>query len=123
VYVLIVEDDDEIRGLLHEVLADEGFDVRDAADGAAALGRLDEGEGPPAVILLDLMMPEMDGFELLERLAGSARFRAVPVVLTTAAPDKARRRLTPERSGLPVVTKPYDLGAVLEVVRRYARAA
>jgi signal transduction histidine kinase/CheY-like chemotaxis protein len=80
--VLIVEDEDEQRQLVRESLSTCGWTVREAANGRRALDAL--AAELPDVILLDLMMPEMDGFELVAALQANARWRDIPVVVVTA---------------------------------------
>ncbi|HYO45569.1 MAG TPA: GAF domain-containing protein [Gemmatimonadota bacterium] len=80
--VLVVEDDEAARALIRRALEAEGWEVDEAENGRVALERLAETE--PALVLLDLMMPEMDGFEFLETLRGGADPSGVPVVVITA---------------------------------------
>ncbi len=80
-YVLVVDDDDDFRSLLVKVLKDEGFAVQTATNGQAALTKIDSGK--PSVILLDLSMPVMDGFEVLRRLKHSELFHSIPVIILT----------------------------------------
>jgi GAF domain-containing protein/CheY-like chemotaxis protein len=80
--VLVVDDDPVLRELLGRTLATAGYTVVEAENGRVALERLREVS--PSVILLDLMMPEMDGFEFLAALRGHAAWRAIPVVVITA---------------------------------------
>jgi CheY-like chemotaxis protein len=80
--VLVVDDDAEVRQLLRRMLESEGFAVVEAENGRVALERL-RGE-PPSLILLDLMMPEMDGFEFVAELRRDEGWRAIPVVVITA---------------------------------------
>ncbi|HET6522824.1 MAG TPA: PAS-domain containing protein [Geminicoccaceae bacterium] len=83
--VLVVEDDAEARAHTRALVARQGFGVVEAADGAAALARLREaGSGPVDLILLDLLMPVMDGFEFLAELRREPAWRAIPVVVLTA---------------------------------------
>ena len=118
--VLLVDDDDEIRELVSELLADEGYRVREAIHGREAMDMLEaSGHGLPSLILLDLMMPVMNGMQVLDELAASERLRHIPVIVTTAAPDKAVGR--PIAS---VIEKPYAITALLDEIRRYeGRAA
>jgi Amt family ammonium transporter len=81
-YVLVVEDDDPTRELLRRALNSEGWEVQEAANGKHALVQLMARR--PSLILLDLMMPEIDGFQLLELLRANADWRAIPVVIITA---------------------------------------
>jgi len=80
--VLIIEDDAVMRDVLRRSVEKEGLQVTQAADGRAGLQCMSE--SLPALVLLDLMMPEMDGFEFLEALWGRADWRHVPVILITA---------------------------------------
>jgi PAS domain S-box-containing protein len=91
--VLVVEDDALTRTTLGRAMQGEGWDVALAEHGRAALARL--AERVPDLILLDLMMPEMNGFEFLEALRGHNAWRSVPVVVITAKEltDAERRRL------------------------------
>ena len=91
--ILIVDDDPDVRTLLRRMLEREGYRVAEAEHGRAALVRL--AHGLPGVILLDLMMPEMDGFEFLVELRRHETAHAVPVVVVTAKEltDEDRRRL------------------------------
>jgi PAS domain S-box-containing protein len=86
--VLVVEDDAEIRKLLRRRLEKEGWAVAEAENGRVALERM--AENRPELILLDLMMPEMDGFQFLEEVRKQEGWRSIPVVVVTA------KDLTPE---------------------------
>ncbi len=80
--VLVVEDDESTRDLLRRTLEQEGCVVTEADNGRAALDRMAESQ--PGLIVLDLMMPEMDGFEFIEELRRHEEWRKVPVVVVTA---------------------------------------
>ncbi|MBW9064939.1 response regulator [Rhizobium herbae] len=82
-HVLIIEDDEDARRQWRRILIAEGCDVSEAKNGRAALERLEQ--ALPNLIILDLIMPEMDGFEFLAELRKRADFKAVPVVVATAA--------------------------------------
>jgi PAS domain S-box-containing protein len=91
--ILVVDDDAEHRRRLSQVLVGEGWQVSEAENGRVGLERL--AESSPDLIVLDLIMPEMDGFEFLSRLRSDDALRDVPVVVITAADliDKDRERL------------------------------
>ena len=78
----MVEDDDDTREMMVRTLANDGWTVREAANGRLALDRV--GEGVPELILLDLMMPEMDGFEFIAHLRENEAWHGIPVVVLTA---------------------------------------
>ncbi|HEV3364181.1 MAG TPA: response regulator [Acidimicrobiia bacterium] len=80
--VLVVEDDADTREMLQRMLEREGFEVAQAADGRAGLDRV--AENRPSLILLDLLMPQMNGFEFLAELQTRPEWRSIPVVVVTA---------------------------------------
>jgi CheY-like chemotaxis protein len=112
--LLIVDDDPYIRDALVELLTDEGYDVRAASNGREALTMI--ANERPCLVLLDLMMPVMDGLTFLRHVRASIPDRAIQVVLMTAAPARI-----PARVGLPVVTKPIEIHALLDLVRRHCQ--
>jgi signal transduction histidine kinase/DNA-binding response OmpR family regulator len=90
--VLVVDDDPKTRDMLRRTLQKAGWTVAEAANGSEALAALERVK--PALVLLDLLMPGMDGFEVLERLNGDATWREVPVIIVTAkdlTPDDVDR--------------------------------
>ena len=91
--VLVVDDDDIVRERLRRMLVDEGWEVTEAENGLIALARLAERQ--LGLILLDLIMPDMDGFEFLAEIRHDARFQNIPVIIVTAADltDADRHRL------------------------------
>ena len=82
--VLVVDDDEQIRDAVGELLADEGFTFETAVDGEDALEQLITATTPPDVILLDLMMPRRNGYELLDVLRASVTLVDVPVIVLSA---------------------------------------
>lgn len=90
--ILIVEDDDDTRRMLGDMLLEQGWTVVEAVNGREALATLPT--HPPDLIVLDLMMPEMDGFAFMEALRQQEAFRSVPVIVATAmdlTPDDRQR--------------------------------
>jgi CheY-like chemotaxis protein len=88
---LVVEDDPEMRDTLCKLLESNGWSVATAANGRLALGKLEQDR--PTVILLDLIMPEMDGFQFVEELRTRAEWRELPVIVVTAKDLTADERL------------------------------
>jgi CheY-like chemotaxis protein len=82
-YILVVEDDPDLRLVHGEVLAEAGHHVRAAADGLEALAII-EREGPPIVIVLDLRMPRMSGWDLADRLRARADWQDIALVVVAA---------------------------------------
>jgi CheY-like chemotaxis protein len=82
--VLVVDDDEDIRGFLHELLTDDGCSTAVMPNGQMALEWLASSPDVPSLIVLDLMMPEMDGWEFLTRAHQEPRWRDIPVVIMSA---------------------------------------
>jgi len=116
--VLLVEDDDDIRECLSELLADAGYGVVTAPNGAVALAYLQKCEHP-CLILLDLIMPVMNGSELLSALRSDDVLAPLPVVVVSATPEEALN-VRPLTQGF--VKKPVDFELLLELVGRYCGA-
>jgi CheY-like chemotaxis protein len=117
--VLVVDDDADIRASLRDLLEDEGYLVATAENGADALDYLNREPASPALILLDLMMPVMDGAQFCDLKNQSPTFADVPVVVITAFTHQ-RSRPTCEGAKA-VLNKPVELEELLAAVHRYAR--
>jgi CheY-like chemotaxis protein len=116
--VCVVDDDPDIREVLGDVLEGEGYGVVTAENGAVALERLRSGKRP-CLILLDLMMPVMDGWQFEEQRAKDAALSRIPVVILSGA---GRARLDAAgRNAAGALTKPVALGQLLDTVARYCR--
>ena len=116
--VLVIDDDADIRELMKILLEADGYQVNVAADGAEALEQLQTG-ARPALILLDLMMPQMDGEQFLKRIH-SGRFAKVPVVILSGhSGGKKKAEQLKAASCLP---KPVELDELLKTVHRFANA-
>jgi DNA-binding response OmpR family regulator len=111
--VLVVEDDPSVRGLLHTLLTAEGYEVAVASDGLAGLVKASSMR--PAVILLDLMMPDLGGIRVLEELRGDPVLADVPVVVVTGKVDAVPglQNLLGDDN---VFTKPFAVAELLERV-------
>ena len=84
-HVLVVEDDPSVRGLLHTLLSAEGYDVATASDGLAGLVKATASK--PALVLLDLMMPDLGGVRVLEELRDDPELADIPVIVVTGKID------------------------------------
>jgi chemosensory pili system protein ChpA (sensor histidine kinase/response regulator) len=112
--VAIVEDDSEFRNMLRELLEEEQYRVVAVANGAEALEKL-RGDTLPNVILLDVSMPVMDGFDFLRYRSEDPQLATVPVVLVTNAKPHER----PTIGVNDVVRKPIDIDEILFAIKRY----
>jgi CheY-like chemotaxis protein len=113
--VLVVDDDASFRSALREQLETEGYSVVEAANGLAALGRL-RGGLRPTVIVFDLMMPVMDGWDFRDGQLNDPELRDIPVVLVTAA-GFSRSSLRTQFGAIEVVAKPLPPGAILTAIK------
>ena len=111
--VLVVEDDPSVRGLLHTLLSAEGYDVATASDGLAGLVKA--ATTSPALILLDLMMPDLGGLRVLEELRRDPALAGTPVLVVTGKVEAvpAMRELVGDES---VLIKPFAVAQLLERV-------
>jgi CheY-like chemotaxis protein len=117
--VLVADDDADARELLEFLLREAGGTVRVASTANEALDILVE--WTPNVLLLDLAMPETDGYSLLSRIRGEARLRAIPAVAVTAKAYPTDRARCIDAGFAEHVTKPYDGEALLDLVARLGR--
>jgi CheY-like chemotaxis protein len=114
-----VEDDIDIQGAVVEVLEDAEYQPVVASNGVEALARLREGEPEPCLILLDMMMPVMDGYEFRAAQRADPSMSGIPVVLFTAHPN-----VTPSSVGaVGVLKKPLDFDALLGLLDEFCGPA
>lgn len=115
--VLIVDDTLSALALLSDLLAEAGYDVRQAQDGEMAL--LTAGVRPPGLILLDIHMPGMDGFEVCRRLKAQPDTRDIPVLFISAAHEEQDKIRGFAHGAVDYITKPYLAGEVLARVNTH----
>lgn len=116
---LVVDDDPFVVSALAELLEEDGFDVHTATNGFSAMRRATELR--PAVILLDLALPERTGGELLEDLRSESATREVAIVVVTGHADALTEHQLAEADG--VVSKPFDADELLQTVHRAVQRA
>lgn len=115
-HVLVVDDNPDKRDLLKVALSMEGYDVRTATDGKEALSELESYQ--PDLIITDVMMPEVNGYELARRIRENPRTRFIPIILQSAARIAAEGfRLGAEVGALGFITDPTDLDLLLSRAR------
>lgn len=112
--VLVVDDDDDTRAAEHAVLADCGFRVIEARDGAEAMRAIQQ--DPPSLVVLDVQMPGVDGPSFARALRMT--LRRVPLVILTGAGDP--RREADRCNAEAYLAKPFDAGELVRVVRRFS---
>jgi chemosensory pili system protein ChpA (sensor histidine kinase/response regulator) len=112
--ILVVDDDPDVLGSLTDALASEGYEVRGARDGIEALEAISEQR--PDLIITDLLMPTMTGFELLAALHDSPELATIPTLIITAGRSPEARRMASDSVILP---KPLDLDRLLRAISAY----
>ncbi|MEO6458422.1 MAG: response regulator [Chloroflexia bacterium] len=115
--ILIVDDDFAIRDSLSQLLEGEGFQVSSVADGQEALNYLLQSPERPCLILLDLMMPGVDGWHFRHRQKQYPAFASIPVAIISAHPNFRSQATTLDAQGY--IDKPIDIDALFEIVARY----
>ncbi len=113
--VLIVEDDEDLREMMAQLLTIEGYAAATVSNGREALDYLNRSDTPPHVILLDLMMPVMDGWEFRRQQQADPELAPVPVIVLSAL-DQSRAATVDAAAFL---KKPLDFDRLLAPVRTY----
>lgn len=116
--VLIVEDDGDIRSLFEAGLAMRGYTVETAANGHEALVMMAPGQTLPSVIVADLHMPVMDGWQFLTLLAEDPRLSAIPIIVLTAADDPSKQAPRPST----ILIKPVAMDDLAAAITEAAQA-
>jgi CheY-like chemotaxis protein len=107
--ILVVEDEIDSRETLRELLEFEGYNVRTASNGREALDTLAADGDQICIVLLDLFMPVMDGWQVIDELRATGRLASTQIVIITSAAYRAP-------AGIPVFEKPLDLDKVMSTV-------
>jgi DNA-binding response OmpR family regulator len=116
--VLVVEDDPEINELVGAYVQLAGFAYAAALNGNTALRKV--GEHRPVLIVLDVMLPDVDGFEVARRLKGEERTRTIPIVMLTALDRDEHRQRSRQMGVAAYLTKPFDPDRLMEAIRKNA---
>jgi excisionase family DNA binding protein len=118
--VLVVDDDDQVREVVRINLEIEGYTVREAANAEEGLAQLEE--DAPDLILLDVMMPQVDGWEMLRRVQERHGVGSIPVVMFSGKVDEAARVEAAERGASGFIGKPFDLRSLIEQTKQIVPA-
>ncbi len=113
--VLIVDDEPDLLSVLHFGLEVEGFDVLEATDGEQALEMARSHQ--PDMIVLDLMLPRMDGYKVCRALKFDERYKRIPIFILSARSGETDRRLALDLGADAYVTKPYDMRDLVMKIR------
>ncbi|WP_437290506.1 response regulator [Sorangium sp. So ce406] len=115
--ILIVDDDAAIRRTLSELLEEEGYSVASAANGLEALAYLRGDPSSIALVLLDLMMPVMDGFQFRAEQKRDPALASMPIVVMTARGGTDRAAIDADA----IISKPFDLLKLMDIIERSCR--
>ena len=113
--ILIVDDEEDVLTLLQIVFETSGFIARTASTGKAAVSSAYE--NPPDVILLDVMMPEMDGWQVLKILKGDEKTRAIPVAMLSARAERRDKMIGLQEGAEGYIAKPFSTAEVIREVQ------
>jgi DNA-binding response OmpR family regulator len=114
--IFVVDDDDDLRESICDELARQGFKPTGAKHGERALSLLRKGPHAPDLVLLDLLMPETDGWQVVEALKDDARLKSVPIVLMSAIPPQST---TLQAQGIAAsLPKPFTMPELMFVISR-----
>jgi len=118
--VLVVDDDDQVREVVRINLEIEGYAVREASNAEEGLAALEA--DAPDLILLDVMMPQVDGWEMLRRVQERHGIGSIPVVMFSGKLDETARLEAAERGAQGFVGKPFDLRSLIEQTKQIVPA-
>jgi two-component system, OmpR family, alkaline phosphatase synthesis response regulator PhoP len=123
--ILLIEDEEDIITTLVFRLESEGYEVITAMDGEAGLDKAKKEK--PDLILLDLMLPKMNGYKICVNLKGDSAFKHIPIIILTARAEEADRKKSEEVGADAYITKPFEpsvlLGKIKELLQDKQRPA
>jgi CheY-like chemotaxis protein len=117
--VLVVDDDGDIRESLMEAFEEHGYRVLGARDGEDAFAKIRQAPVPPCLIVLDLMMPNMDGWTFREEQRRRPELAVIPVVVMSANRDVVADRSSQDLEPVACLEKPLDVGTLLRIVQEH----
>ncbi len=113
--ILVIDDDPLMRALIRDTLQAEGWTTLEAPDGTAGIARARHGS--PDLILLDVLMPGLDGYATCEQLKAAPATKPIPVLFVTSTPDRDLNRRAYRLGAVACIPKPFRRGALLAMVR------
>lgn len=116
--ILTIDDSRTIRDMLKLTLTEAGFDVLQGVDGEDGLNVL--GETPVDLVITDINMPKMDGYEVIRRLRANSRYQKTPILVLTTESDGDKRNIARQAGATGWIVKPFDPDRLVETVRKVA---
>lgn len=114
--ILIVDDEKDLVDLMAVMLETQGFVVMKAFSGEEAITKLEEQK--PDIILLDIMMPQMSGYEFCQKIKGDDRHKSIPVILVTAKVQSEDQKRGKEAGADGFITKPYEYSQLIQEIQK-----
>ena len=114
-HILIVDDQPELAGMMADLLANAGYATRTAADGREALAEVQA--DPPDLLLLDVQMPELDGFEVATMLKSDPATATIPIIMVSAHEGRGARLVGLESGAEDYLSKPIDPAELIAKIR------
>ncbi len=118
--VMIVEDDQIVARMLGHTLAQRGFSVNIASDGKMAVESI-TGQPPPSLVLLDIILPFFDGFEVLEKIRNQKTWKDVPIIMLTSKTQEPSVVRAFDAGADDYMTKPFQIEELMARIRRLVR--
>jgi twitching motility two-component system response regulator PilG len=115
--ILLVEDQESLLKLESILLTSRGFEVRGVSDGEAALAAIEE--DIPDLMLLDIMLPDLDGFEICRMIKEKERTRQIPIIMVTARKSRMDVQLSKEAGADAYITKPFKSAMLIETIQKF----
>ncbi|EHP85781.1 response regulator [Methanotorris formicicus] len=113
--ILVIEDEEDILNLIKIILEIQGYEVLTACDGFEALERMKEN---PDLIILDIMMPEIDGWEVLDKIRKNENWKPIPVIVFTANTHIENLKKVHEKRVNDIIVKPFEKKELLEKIEK-----
>ncbi|MFT9256809.1 response regulator [Acetobacter sp.] len=116
--VLTIDDSRTMQGMLRKALEGAGYDVIQGGDGVEGLEVLQEASPPPKVIITDINMPRMDGFEVIEAVRRLDRFKHLPIIVLTTESDPEKKARARAAGATGWIVKPFSPDSLVAAIRR-----
>jgi two-component system, chemotaxis family, chemotaxis protein CheY len=117
--ILTIDDSRTIRDMLRVTLTEAGYDVIQGVDGVDGLGVL--GDEPVDLVITDINMPKMDGYEVIRQLRSNAKHKSTPILVLTTESDASKRNIAREAGATGWIVKPFDPDRLIATVRKVAQ--
>ena len=119
--ILVVDDESRMRKLIKDFLSQKEYKILEAGDGEEALKAFDENQEKISLILLDVMMPKINGYKIGRLLKYDSKYKNIPVIMVTARSQEEDREIGEETGADEYITKPFEFNDIVEAIDRYIK--